>query len=286
MNYAHRPNDQRTPDAIHPMDDANDKSECCCVTSRGPTDVARREFLKLAGIGFVGTVTGPTTRIMAGGFSANDVKDGHLVPADKKLDPAWIKRLFERGVKEVYHGDALDNIGMPCGGIGAGQLYLCGDGTLGEWQVFNQAASHWVNNTHATYKHRGIAKPLKQGFAVAVRQGDGKPSVRTLSREGFADVSFKGEYPIAAVGYEDKEVPVTVTMEAFSPFIPLNAQDSALPATLFHITVKNTSDRPVRASILGWLENGVCSKAGKDLPGWRETDIVLDRGPRYLPRRA
>jgi uncharacterized protein (DUF608 family) len=36
-------------------------------------------------------------------------------------------------------------------------------------------------------------------------------------------------------------------MEAFSPFIPLNAKDSALPATLFYITVRNTSDEPVRA---------------------------------------
>lgn len=32
------------------------------------------------------------------------------------------------------------------------------------------------------------------------------------------------------------------------PFIPINALDSALPATLFHLHLKNTRDRTVTAT--------------------------------------
>jgi len=61
----------------------------------------------------------------------------HHVPPDKNLDPAWVQALFAKGAAKVYSGDELTCIGMPIGGICAGQLYLRGDGTLAEWGIFN-----------------------------------------------------------------------------------------------------------------------------------------------------
>ena len=66
-------------------------------------------------------------------------EQGKLVPADKKLDPQWVKSLFERGTREVYRGKDLEKIGMPIGGLCAGQLYLGGDGKLWHWDIFNKA---------------------------------------------------------------------------------------------------------------------------------------------------
>ena len=43
------------------------------------------------------------------------------IPADKNLDPAWVQSLTDKGTQYVYTGDELNHIGMPCGGIGAGQ---------------------------------------------------------------------------------------------------------------------------------------------------------------------
>ena len=37
---------------------------------------------------------------MAGPFEANEYLKA--IPADKKLDPAWIRSLFERGDKQTY----------------------------------------------------------------------------------------------------------------------------------------------------------------------------------------
>jgi len=183
--------------------------------------VGRRQFLRATGLGLVVTTLGGTLlKPMAGPFAAAHVQSGRLIPEEKMLSPEWVKSLFARGEKEVFSGKSLDNIGMPCGGVGAGQLYLCGDGTLGCWQIFNDAASNWVEETFATYKHRGIAKPVDQGFAVVSERQNTAPIVKTLSREGFTDVSFQGEYPIGIVRYADPNVPVKIEMEAFSPFIP------------------------------------------------------------------
>jgi uncharacterized protein (DUF608 family) len=249
---------------------------CCGPSQKG---LGRRQFLKVAGVGIVSTTLGGRlTGIMAGPFAAAETKSGYLIPEDKKLSEAWVRSLFERGAKDVFKGKSLDKIGMPCGGIGAGQLYLCGDGTLGCWEIFNNAQSNWVEGTNATYKHVGIAKPVDQGFAVVVDSGDGKPVLRTLNREGFTDVSFTGEYPIGLVRYEEPGCPVKVEMEVFSPFIPLNAKDSALPATVFHITVENASQKRVSASVMGWLQNAVCNVYARESEVLRKTRYVSGNG--------
>lgn len=253
---------------------------CSCGGKCGPGSrpgVGRREFLKVAGAGVVASLVGSRfSGIMAGPFKRAEAATGYLIPEEKKLSQEWVKALFERGTKEVFRGKSLDTIGMPCGGIGSGQLYLCGDGTLGCWQIFNDAKSNWVKDTNATYKHRGIPKPVDQGFAVAVRGADGKMLVKTLSCEGFADVEFQGEYPLATIRYADAACPVKVEMEAFSPFIPLNAADSALPATVFHLTVENTSSSEVEFQWLGWLQNAVCNASGKEFGGTRSTRFLSE----------
>ncbi len=233
----------------------------------------RREFMRVAGLGMLATTAlGPVTA-MAGPFNASDAASGHLVPADKKLDPAWVRSLYERGAKEVFSGADLDAIGMPCGGIGSGQMYLCGDGTLGCWQIFNNAESLWVDKTNATFLRRSPAKPVFQRFAAVARDKDGTHA-RALDAAGFQAVEFKGEYPIAQIAMGDPSFPLKVSLEAFSPFIPLNAADSALPATLFHYTLENTSGAALEATVAGMLENPVLMHRGSFYQGRRTTRIT------------
>ena len=208
---------------------------------------ARRDFLKSS----AATILGLTfTRLpaMAGPFTREDFD--HLVPADKKLSPEWVKSLFERGTPEVLRGSELKYVGMPVGGVGAGQLYLGGNGRLWHWDIFNQTiatgAEHYA-------KPLTPASSLTQKFSL--KFGD---KVVALDRDGFSEVSFRGEYPIAKVNYADPAVPLTVEMEAFSPFIPLNTDDSSLPATVFQFTLHNPSAAAVTTTLTGELENGVC----------------------------
>jgi uncharacterized protein (DUF608 family) len=192
-------------------------------------------------------------------------------PADKKLAPAWVKSLTAKGAPTVYRGAALRYIGMPVGGIGAGQVYLGGDGRLWRWDIFNQ---------HMPTGDAGYARPpqpdypFEQGFALRVKAG-GKEQTLRLDRQGFPDVAFRGEYPIGIVDYAGPGLPVSVRLEAFSPFIPLNADDSALPATVMQYTVRNVTSAPIECDIGGWLENAVCPGSG--VPG-RTTQATREAG--------
>jgi uncharacterized protein (DUF608 family) len=211
----------------------------------------RRCFLKASALAAAG-LTFARLPVMAGPFTREDFDK--LVPADKKLSPEWVKSLFARGERTVYRGKELEKIGMPIGGICAGQLYLGGDGKLWHWDIFNQPmrtdGSHYQNPLMP-------ASPLEQGFALEVTVGD-KKEVRPLNQSGFAEISFCGEYPIANLGYHDPHVPVSVALEAFSPFVPLNTEESSLPATVLRYTVKNTSSAKVDVRLAGWLENAAC----------------------------
>ncbi|UCG15935.1 MAG: hypothetical protein JSV19_11640 [Phycisphaerales bacterium] len=194
----------------------------------------------------------------------------HFVPADKALPQGWTESLSQRGQTRVYRGKELDTIGMPVGGIAAGQLYLCGDGTLGCWQLFNR--DYFSGTGAKNYAFRAPDKPVDQGFA-AIAQTDGSRQVKRLNRLEFSEVEFIGEYPIGRVRYHCPDFPLAVEMEAFSPFIPLCAADSALPATVFHITVRNASGQPVRAGVRGWLENAVCFHNATDIRGLRRSRV-------------
>jgi uncharacterized protein (DUF608 family) len=220
--------------------------------------------------------------ILQGLAGEADKPQRHLVPADKGLSRQVIERLFERGRQEVYAGKDLETIGMPVGGIGAGQLYLRGDGTLALWQIFNRNVfSGYGSQNYRTYRPDS---PVDSGFAVFVEK-DGKTLTKTLD-QNFGTVEFAGEYPIGVVRYRDEGFPVSVSMRAYSPFIPLNAKDSALPATLFSITLENTSGQNVKAGVVGWLENAVLIDSAKAVHAVRRSRLVSENGRTLIVHTA
>ena len=255
-------------DAMNSQGQASQSGGCGCGGKCGGAKLDRRRFIQVAGLGLLATSVGRPLVAMAGPFDAPDTP-GFPVPGDKKLTPEWVRGLYARGEKDVYRGADLESIGMPCGGIGSGQMYLTGDGTLGCWQIFNNAESMWIGSTGSTYERRAHRKPCYQRFVLLTRSGTEAPQRRTLDKDGFAQVEFKGEYPIAQVRYSDPAAPVLVSLEAFSPFIPLDADNSCHPATLFHYTVENTSKASVAVSVAGLLENVVAGRSGDMFHGTR-----------------
>jgi uncharacterized protein (DUF608 family) len=195
--------------------------------------------------------------VMAGPFVPGDFQ--RFVPADKKLSAEWVKSLFERGTPTIYRGTQLRYIGMPVGGICAGQLYLGGDGRLWHWDIFNNIKG--TGSGHYTEPMIPTGGPA-QGFALRILSG-APQETRPLDAKGFPDVTFCGQYPIGTVTYADPKFPLRTTLEAFSPFIPLDLEDSSLPATVMKFTVKNTSSAPVEAELGGWLQNLIAHKSGQ-----------------------
>ena len=237
----------------------------------------RRDFLRLAGVGATSVLAfRPWLFAMAGPFSRSDFDK--LVPEDKKLLPAWVKSLTARGERTVYRGADLKTIGMPIGGICAGQLYLGGDGKLWHWDIFNRKISTGADHYAKPLKP---TSPLDQGFALRVTS-DGKQQERAMDAAHWKDVSFTGEYPIGYVNYTDPECPVAVNLEAFSPFTPLSVDDSSLPATVLEFTLKNTGATTVEGEFAGWLENAVCLYSGPRRDGLRRNRITREPGLLFM----
>ncbi len=196
-------------------------------------------------------------------------------PTLKNLNAEWAASLDQRGEPIVYtreNSNHFEYIGMPVGGIGAGLLYLGGDGKLWGWDLFNTKNMGHTRHEHQfknPYARSDKSNPayyqLEQGFAVRLLR-NGKSTTRTLDRDGFKDIRFRGEYPIGKVSYADDESPVKVVLEAFSPFCPLDLKGSAYPATVLSYTVTNTSRETVSGDLLGWLQNAVCIDSGKEKP--------------------
>ena len=232
----------------------------------------RRDFIKSLSLSATALALQPWNMAMAGPFTRTDF--GKLVPAEKKLSPEWVRSLTARGDRTTYRGRDLASIGMPIGGICAGQLYLGGDGKLWHWDIFNRklntGAEHYAKPMRAS-------SPLDQGFALRVT-ADGMAQERAMDAAHWENISFTGEYPIGCVNYADSGCPVSVSLEAFSPFIPLNAQDSSLPATVLEFTLKNVGSRPVEGELAGWLENAVCLYSGQKRDGVRRNRIVREPG--------
>jgi non-lysosomal glucosylceramidase len=219
-----------------------------------------------------------------------------VIPVDKHLSPDWLQSLFERGAPSGYSGDALMNIGMPVGGITTGALvYLGGDGKLWNWDIFNRPLNG-VMPRMIQYKDRswhgrpeGIEvwqggnyidpirdqpSPFDQGFALKVTV-DGQEQVRTLDRKGWKDVVFTGAYPFGTVSYSDPDCPVKVTLDAYSPFVPLDYENSSYPAIIMSYRVENTSTNKVEVAIGGWLENPVLIDTIGAYPGALRTNLVV-----------
>ncbi len=201
------------------------------------------------------------------------------IPDDKGITPEVLAFLRDRGQRRIYRGTQRFALGMPCGGIAAGQLYVLGDGTLGGWHVDGRLNATGCGGDN--YKVRPQPRELVQGFTIRVTDPNQKQTGQRWTTARLADVEsggsfdnieFIGEYPVAEIRYGKARIadfPIEVTLKAGSPFIPLNAKDSCLPCTVLRFTLKNTSDKPVLGQLVGFLENGIDKSEPGEVPSQR-----------------
>jgi uncharacterized protein (DUF608 family) len=159
---------------------------------------------------------------------------------------------------------------MPVGGIGAGQVYLGGDGQLWYWDTFDRN----VKTDEGHYAHPQLPfSTVQQGFALRIKSSN-HAQTRKLQAGDWTDITFRGEYPVGRVEYADPTTPVSVRLEAFSPFIPLNTDDSSLPATILEFTLKNSGAEKIEVELRGWLESAVGLISARSTSGERKNQIV------------
>jgi uncharacterized protein (DUF608 family) len=248
-----------------------------------PSGMDRRTFVRVIALGAAASLAA-TGRVMAGAAETPGFES--LVPADKKLSKEWLDSLTARGEPEIYRGEELKWVGMPVGGLCAGLIYLGGDGKPWLWDIFNRdttgkqvtyAGRTFGNRDGSTYVEPMVPRsPFAHGFALKYQAGP-VSGRRTLDKAGnWEEITFQGSYPLATVNYRDPGVPVTVKLEAFSPFIPLNFDDSSLPATVLRYTVANPGNVPAELELAGWMENAVLAMSAPSDSVVRKNEPIKD----------
>jgi len=169
----------------------------------------------------------------------------------------------------TFSGDYLKEVAFPIGGIGTGNITLGGRGELRDWEIFNRPGKG--------------KQPNFAFFAIWARRAGDKPVARILERKlsppytgwmgiprqtlsgvaRFDEVEFKGEYPFAWLTFQNEQIPAKIKLEAYNPMIPLDADNSGIPAAIFNWIISNPSDKQVEIAICFSIQNPIGTD-GKD----------------------
>ncbi len=223
----------------------------------------RREFLKQAA-GAVGAAT------QLGGWSnSTEMESQASFPhagGDKSLPGS-----ADVGTYPVtYEGNHLKMLAFPLGGVGAGSLSLGGRGQLRDWEIFNRPnvgfspsyamPTLWVKAGDAAPQAHVLEARILPPYEGA--SGLGSNNSPGLSR--LATAKFRGEYPLAHIDFEDKRLPVTVQLDAFSPFIPHDPDDSGLPVAILRYRFVNPGHASAAVGIAFSIDNPVVASVDAD----------------------
>ncbi|HZQ96177.1 MAG TPA: GH116 family glycosyl-hydrolase [Candidatus Sulfotelmatobacter sp.] len=201
---------------------------------------------------------------IAGGLSAGSpalsgAETQHAATTAGIANPANAAVHFPR----IFRERELQMIAFPLGGVGAGSISLGGRGQLRDWEVFNRPdkghcplygfASIWARRSNAKPVIRVLEARLQPPYEGP--SGLGYANAPGLPR--LESAVFTGEYPLAQIAFQDQYLPVKVTLEAFTPWIPLDADESGLPVAVLRYRLSNPSAQRVSASISFSLDNPV-----------------------------
>ena len=154
----------------------------------------------------------------------------------------------------IYKNEYLNEISFPLGGIGTGSIGLSGNGQLVDWEIFNRPNKGGDNGcSHIAVKlydgskvitkilNSDVQKDLTGKYEQKYYGGFGYgPASRSMcAYPHFKNCEFNGEFPVAELKFTDDDFPGAVILRAFNPFIPLDSENSSIPAALFEIIYKN-----------------------------------------------
>ena len=156
--------------------------------------------------------------------------------------------------------------GVPLGGIGCGVMEVLTDGSFGNFTINHNwdRPTGWLRGTFAAvFADDGRRKAARMLRLASTEEYGGVKNV--------AGTSYLGMFPTVTLDYKDSELPVEVTLRAFSPLIPNNAADSSLPTACLDFLLKNPSNSKITAAIaLSW-EN-ILGWGGRRDVEWQSVD--------------
>jgi non-lysosomal glucosylceramidase len=138
---------------------------------------------------------------------------------------------------------------VPLGGLGSGTIELRADGSLQDWNIFNNSPA------------AGTKIQIDDAFLAVKTTAEGNTNAWTLRTQPpvglppIAQIEYSGAFPVSRLRFSDPNCPVSVALYAYSEFHPRNSAASATPAIIFTLVLSNPTSRPVDAALLFHIPN-------------------------------
>ena len=167
------------------------------------------------------------------------------------------KELAGSGQQRTFTGDDLQQIAFPLGGLGAGCLHMGGAGNFQDFCLFNAPT---FGHSPMTFAAVHCREKGRKGGIMRVLEGEVQnPHIYNQGRFGngglasgheglphMEEAEFRGEFPFAWVKLKDRDLPLQVLIEAYSPFVPGDEDASGLPAAFATYHLRSRSKRTLQ----------------------------------------
>ncbi len=170
--------------------------------------------------------------------------------------------LYKMGEDISYKGDA-SIAKFLLGGLGTGNISIGSRGEMRDWEIFNwPGKGQFVPFSFFAIwtKEEGkqpVSKILESKIKPPYYKSHGFLNGELAGIPRFEESTMIGKQPFVYIDLKDSEIPVQVKMEAFTPFIPLNADDSGIPTAIIKYRVYNPTNKPIDVSVVGTMANVV-----------------------------
>jgi uncharacterized protein (DUF608 family) len=160
-----------------------------------------------------------------------------------------------------YTGDYLNRIAFPIGGIGAGMVCLEGTGAVSHVSVYNKPDVFNEPSMFAAISLKGIengAKVLEgpvPDWKVFGGPMDGVGGPAHFGLPRFDHAEFDARFPFGVVKLKDDDIPLEISITGWSPFIPLDEDNSSLPCGALEYKFVNNGNSEVEAHFSYNTEN-------------------------------
>lgn len=154
---------------------------------------------------------------------------------------------------------------FPLGGIGGGSISIAGNGVLRDFEIFNKPNKGSYNgltffavraeDEKGNSKSRVLCGDTLKDFvgrytgASFDGYGFGITRAEVNGFPHFTNYSVDCKFPFCTYKFFDEDFPLEVILTAWSPFIPLDQDNSSLPSAFFNVSIVNKSKEKYKTTL-------------------------------------
>lgn len=147
------------------------------------------------------------------------------------------------------------------GGIGTGNFSIGTRGQFCDFEWFGQAGKG--NTLPFAFPSIRCCAPGEPAITKLIESGPlpihdgphGHSLWETAGLPRFDRSQLSAKMPFVTVDFFDRDIPLAVSLEGFTPFIPLNADDSGIPGAILRYRVENPTEKEYDVSVCITMPN-------------------------------